>query len=111
MQNPLEDFAENRRDWQAVGVASGIGCTVVVSLLLCIGGGILLDRWLDTAPVLTLIGVFLGLATAGYSLYELAVLGDPKHGVVKLKPKQTGAGRPAEGEDNGGAQLPGSRDE
>jgi hypothetical protein len=57
----------------------------VVSLLLCIGGGILLDRWLDTSPLLTLIGVGLGLITAGYTLYELAVLGSPEHGVVKLK--------------------------
>jgi hypothetical protein len=52
--------------------------------LLCIGGGIFLDRWLDTSPVFTLIGMGLGLASAGYSLYELAVLGDTRKGVVKL---------------------------
>ncbi len=82
MENPLG--TESQRDWQAIGVASGIGCTVVVSLLLCIGGGIILDRWLDTSPVFTLIGMALGLAAAGYSLYELAVLGDTRRGVVKL---------------------------
>jgi hypothetical protein len=62
----------------------------VVSLLLCIGGGIFLDRWLDTSPIFTLIGMVLGLITAGYTLYELAVLGSPTQGVVKLPRKQTG---------------------
>jgi ATP synthase protein I len=61
----------------------------VVSLLLCIGGGILLDRWLDTSPIFTLLGMALGLAAAGYTLYELAVLGSQTHGVIKLKPKDS----------------------
>lgn len=87
MENPL---GGTQRDWQAVGVASGLGCTVVVSLLLCIGGGIILDRWLDTSPIFTLSGMVLGLIAAGYSIYELAVLGSPKRGVVKLRGKQTG---------------------
>ncbi|MCX2727495.1 AtpZ/AtpI family protein [Thermomicrobium sp. 4228-Ro] len=62
------------RGWQTIGVALSLGFTVVSSLVLCIGGGVLLDRWLGTAPVLTLVGVVLGLVTAGYSFYQLAVL-------------------------------------
>jgi hypothetical protein len=31
----------------------------------------------------------LGLAAAGYTLYELAVLGSQTHGVIKLKPKDS----------------------
>jgi hypothetical protein len=62
----------------------------VVSLLLCIGGGIFLDRWLDTSPVFTLIGMGLGLASAGYSLYELAVLSDSRKGIVKLRRRTVG---------------------
>ena len=85
MENPL---GGTQRDWQAVGAASGLGCTVVVSLLLCIGGGILLDRWLETSPIFTLSGMLLGLFAAGYSLYELAVLGSPERGVVKLRKRQ-----------------------
>jgi ATP synthase protein I len=71
----------------------------VVSLLLCIGGGILLDRWLGTSPLLTLIGVGLGLITAGYSLYELAVLGSQEHGLVKLKKPVSPEQGQAAGED------------
>ena len=81
--NPLE--SRSQRDWRAVGAASGIGCTVVVSLLICIGGGILVDRWLGTEPLGVLVGMALGLAAAGYSLYELAVLGDPDRGLVSVR--------------------------
>lgn len=81
-QDPLGP--RSQRDWRAIGAASGIGCSVVVSLLLCIGGGILVDRWLGTEPVGVLVGVALGLVAAGYSLYELAVLGDPGRGIVAV---------------------------
>ncbi|MDW8058506.1 MAG: AtpZ/AtpI family protein [Thermomicrobium sp.] len=62
------------RDWQSIGVALSLGLSVVSSLVLCIGGGVLLDRWLGTAPIFSLLGVVLGLGTAGYSLYQLAVV-------------------------------------
>lgn len=78
-RNPL-GTGSSRRDWQAVGVASGLGCSIVVSLFLCIGAGVLLDRWLGTSPILVLAGVALGLATAGYFLYELVVLDVPDRG-------------------------------
>ncbi len=67
-----------QQDWRAIGAASGLGCSVVASLLLCIGGGILLDKWLGTLPVLTLVGVALGLVLSGYLLYQLAVMNLPK---------------------------------
>src|SRR5690606_40958900 len=67
---PISHSSHSQRDWQAIGAASGIGCSVVVSLLLCIGGGVLLDRWLGTSPVMVLIGMVAGLIAAGYSLYE-----------------------------------------
>ena len=57
------------------GAAVGLGCSIVVTLVGMIGGGVLLDQWLDTAPVLTLVGVALGLIGAGYELYELARVG------------------------------------
>lgn len=83
MGDPLGSHSQ--KDWQAIGAASGIGCSVVVSLLVCIGGGALLDRWLGTSPIMVLIGMVAGLVAAGYSMYELAVLGRPDKGLVKLK--------------------------
>jgi len=72
-----------QQDWRAIGAASGLGCSVVASLLLCIGGGILLDKWLGTSPVLTLVGVALGLILSGYLLYQLAVTTLPKKQTVR----------------------------
>lgn len=73
----LPDFHENDRDVRAIGTAAGLGFSLVTSLVLLIGGGVWLDRWQDTSPVFTLIGVALGLIAAGYQLYELALLGRP----------------------------------
>lgn len=74
-----------QQDWRAIGAASGLGCSVVASLLLCIGGGILLDKWLGTLPILTLVGVVLGLALSGYLLYQLAVMNVPTRKSVRVR--------------------------
>lgn len=60
---------------KAIGVASGLGCSIVVSLLLFIGIGVFVDQRFDVAPVFTLIGVAIGLVAAGYQLYELTLIG------------------------------------
>ena len=42
---------------------------------LCIGGGafggLWLDRWLDLAPILTLVGLGLGIGLAGAGMYRM----------------------------------------
>ena len=64
-----------QQDLRAIGVATGLGCSIVAALVLCIGGGVWLDRRFGTMPVLTLLGVALGMAAAAYQLWELAKLG------------------------------------
>ena len=64
-----------QQDLRAIGVATGLGCSIVAALILCIGGGVFLDSRLGTSPVLTLAGVALGLAAAGYQLWELVKVG------------------------------------
>lgn len=66
----------DQQDLRVIGVATGLGCSIVAALVLCIGGGVFLDRQFGTAPVLTLLGVALGLIVAGYQLWELARLGN-----------------------------------
>jgi ATP synthase protein I len=65
----------NGTQWRAVGLAAGLGCSVVAGLIVCILGGVLLDRWLETTPLFTLIGVLLGILAAGGQLYRLARAG------------------------------------
>jgi F0F1-type ATP synthase assembly protein I len=71
----LPSSAEERRQLGAAGTALGLGCSIVTSIILFIGGGIALDSWTGLSPVFTLIGVALGLIAAGYQLYELAQIG------------------------------------
>ena len=78
--NNLPSTDEERRQLGAAGTAVGLGCSIVTSIILFIGGGVVLDEWVDTAPVFTLIGVALGLAAAGYQLYELALVGRSDRG-------------------------------
>lgn len=59
----------------AAGVAAGLGCSIVVTTLLLMGGGLLVDQWRDTAPIFTLVGVGVALIAAGYQLVELARVG------------------------------------
>jgi F0F1-type ATP synthase assembly protein I len=68
----------DNQELRVIGVATGLGCSIVVALILCIGGGVLLDRQFGTSPVFTLLGVALGLVTAGYQLWELAKVGNTK---------------------------------
>ena len=65
----------DQQDSRAIGVATGLGCSIVAALIVCIGGGVWLDNRFGTMPVLTLLGVVLGLAAAGYQLWELARVG------------------------------------
>ncbi|HYO29453.1 MAG TPA: AtpZ/AtpI family protein [Thermomicrobiales bacterium] len=60
-----------RSRWQAVGQAAGIGFGIAAALIVPIVGGLVLDGWLDRAPLFTLIGVAVGLVAAGYQLVEL----------------------------------------
>jgi hypothetical protein len=60
---------------RVTGAAVGLGCSIVVTLVGLIAGGVALDRYFGTAPTLTFIGIALALIAAGYELFELAKLG------------------------------------
>jgi hypothetical protein len=47
----------------------GIGWYVALSILLGVGGGVLLDGALDTKPIFTLLGLVLGLVMAFWGGY------------------------------------------
>jgi F0F1-type ATP synthase assembly protein I len=75
LADPQEQNLAEREDVQALGAAQGLGCGIVASLILFIGLGIFLDNRFDTIPILTLVGVAIGLVSAGYQLYELSLIG------------------------------------
>jgi hypothetical protein len=66
---------ERREQASTIGVVTGFAWSIVVTLLVLIGGGIFLDTQFGTTPLLTLVGIALALLAAGYQLYELTLLG------------------------------------
>jgi len=91
-----------QEDLRAVGVATGLGCSIVAALVLCIGGGVWLDSRFGTSPLWTLIGVALGLVVAGYQLWELTKVGSktarpgPMTRTIARLPMPTGRAKGAE---------------
>jgi hypothetical protein len=49
----------------------GIGWYVALCIALGVGGGVWLDRRFDLSPVLTMVGLFLGLGLAFYGGYRM----------------------------------------
>lgn len=54
-----------------LGLTSGLGCSIAFILLVLIGGGIALDRWLDSDPLWTLVSVTVGVITVAGQLILL----------------------------------------
>ena len=54
------------------GLAFDIGTRLGVCVVIGLGGGLLLDNWLGTRPIFTLIGMVVGIAAAMYTLWDVA---------------------------------------
>ncbi|HSK92719.1 MAG TPA: AtpZ/AtpI family protein [Candidatus Angelobacter sp.] len=54
------------------GIALDLGMRLGLSVIIGIGAGLLVDNWLGTSPIFTLIGVALGIATAMYTIWDVA---------------------------------------
>ncbi|MBA2632294.1 MAG: AtpZ/AtpI family protein [Chloroflexi bacterium] len=49
-----------------------LGIRLGVSVALGLGGGLLLDSWLRTSPIFTLIGMVLGIGAAMVTIWNVA---------------------------------------
>jgi len=54
------------------GIAFDLGIRLGISVILGLGGGLLLDSWLRTSPIFTLIGMVLGIGAAMYTIWDVA---------------------------------------
>jgi F0F1-type ATP synthase assembly protein I len=53
-------------------IAFDLGLRLGISVILGLGGGLLLDSWLQTSPIFTLIGMVLGIGAAMYTIWDVA---------------------------------------
>jgi F0F1-type ATP synthase assembly protein I len=54
------------------GVALDLGLRLGLSVVIGVVGGVLVDNWLDTSPIFTLVGVAVGIGAAMYSIWDVA---------------------------------------
>ncbi|HEY7526925.1 MAG TPA: AtpZ/AtpI family protein [Candidatus Limnocylindria bacterium] len=55
-----------------IGIAFDLGIRLGISVILGLGGGLLLDNWLHTIPIFTLVGMVLGIGAAMYTIWDVA---------------------------------------
>jgi F0F1-type ATP synthase assembly protein I len=53
-------------------VAFDLGIRLGVSVAIGLGAGLLLDNWLRTSPIFTLLGMVIGIAAAMYTIWDVA---------------------------------------
>jgi F0F1-type ATP synthase assembly protein I len=54
------------------GLAFDLGLRLGISILIGLGGGLLVDGWLHTSPLFTLIGMVLGIGAAMVTIWNVA---------------------------------------
>jgi ATP synthase protein I len=54
------------------GLGLDLGIRLGVSVAIGLGGGLLLDNWLGTSPVFTLVGMVLGIGAAMVTIWNVA---------------------------------------
>ena len=60
------------RSSRSIGIAFDLGLRLGISVILGLGGGLLLDAWLSTSPIFTLVGMVLGIGAAMYTIWDVA---------------------------------------
>ncbi|HET8776982.1 MAG TPA: AtpZ/AtpI family protein [Candidatus Limnocylindria bacterium] len=54
------------------GLAFDLGLRLGISILIGLGGGLVVDNWLHTSPLFTLIGMVLGIGAAMVTIWNVA---------------------------------------
>lgn len=54
------------------GLAFDLGLRLGISILIGLGGGLVVDGWLRTSPLFTLIGMVLGIGAAMVTIWNVA---------------------------------------
>ena len=54
------------------GIAFDLGVRLGAAVVIGLGGGLLVDSWLHTSPIFTLIGMVLGIGAAMYTIWDVA---------------------------------------
>ena len=54
------------------GLALDLGLRLGISVILGLGLGLIVDNWLRTSPLFTLVGMVLGIGAAMFTIWDVA---------------------------------------
>ncbi len=80
---------KDRGSTTALALVAQLGFSIAVPMVVFIGGGSWLDGQFHSAPWLLFLGIFLGLASAGAALYQLAKVPTGKPSKSKQSPSDS----------------------
>ncbi|PIZ75517.1 hypothetical protein COY05_03705 [Candidatus Peregrinibacteria bacterium CG_4_10_14_0_2_um_filter_38_24] len=73
---------QDAKMWSAYGLALNLGFMIVTPILVFGGGGVLLDRYLNSFPIFIFVGFILSMVAALGIVYvkmkDIVVMGKPK---------------------------------
>ncbi len=75
---PEPDHSAESRGFGAGYAIVAAGFQLAFAVLLFLGAGMLVDRWLHTKPIFTLVGVFVGLGAGMYAFIARVIAESPK---------------------------------
>lgn len=61
---------DKQKLYYLISLGFQLGFSLAIPLVVCIAGGVYLDKKFLTSPLFTLIGIILGLISSGYMLYK-----------------------------------------
>jgi ATP synthase protein I len=66
--------------WEHLALVSQVGLTMAGSIILFLLAGFVLDRWLGTGGLFTIVFILLGIVGGGYTVYRQIMNLDDKDG-------------------------------
>ena len=63
-------MSKPKSNWEVIAFVSGIGIHFIIVIGMCVFLGLWADRYFASAPICTVIGIFLGIITAVYTAYK-----------------------------------------
>lgn len=82
VKDPEEVKKQDAKMWSAYGLALNLGFMIVTPILVLGGGGVLLDKYLNSFPIFIFVGFILSMVAALGIVYvkmkDIVVMGNPK---------------------------------
>ena len=87
------DFKKHDHWFDDIAIVSQVGLTMVGSILFCLAIGYMLDKWLGTKGLFSIVFIILGIIGGGITAYrQIMKVLDPKRSHSSEAERENGSG-------------------